>query len=406
MEAQGEPRSISVTISRADVSVPARVANSSSVPGGRLYVTASASMASPSQNQSLEYKTARIIEKSREQGWSELKDGCHDNAVGSSHDQDTQVIWSELKRWYPRTFQDMGERVELGQLIAEGGQAHIYEAKLQGVIHEWEKQYNYKKCVAKVYKMQGFSLADLQRQWPLRTKDIALGRGIASGEIIFNESLGNCNGVHFGTFLKDGRFAFLMVRRWGDLRTLIDLSLSHNNSQRPPFSHSQVVKIMRDIAWGMRELHSRGVLHRDLKSANILVRVSTNPQGDGLKCYVADFESSMLVQGTGFWRAPEVLAELQKHPSDRNVDIWTEKVDIYSYAMIFYEVLTGHVPFFGYGKHDWKRVIDGERPHLPQYVDLKFKDIVQRCWHKDPSHRPSFEDIESELGEIMRKQRL
>jgi serine/threonine protein kinase len=70
----------------------------------------------------------------------------------------------------------------------------------------------------------------------------------------------------------------------------------------------------------------------------------------------------MLVQGTGFWRAPEVLAELQKiQASDRNVEIWTEKVDVYSYAMTCYEVLTGHVPFFEYVK----RVIDGERPHLP-----------------------------------------
>jgi serine/threonine protein kinase len=398
--AQAESSIVSVTHGGEDGGVPAKEAYSSKVADDKLYVTAPTSMASCS-HESLEAKTARMIEKTREQGWSELTDRGH-NAVGScGHDQATRAIWEELKRWYPRRFRDDVE-VELGRLIGEGGQAQIYEAKVKGDIYELETQYDRMKCVAKVYKMEGFSLADLQRQWPLRTKD-PLGRGTVLGEVVFNDYLGNCSAIYLGTFLEDGRFAFVMARRWGDLRTFIDLKLSDNNSLlKPPFSYRQAVKIMRDIAWGVRELHSRGVLHRDLKAANILVRVSSNPN-DGLKCYVADFESSMLVQGTGFWRAPEVLIELQKEPSNRNVEIWTEKVDAYSYAMTCYEILTGHIPFFGYAKNDWKRIIDGERPHLPDYIDLKLKELVERCWHKDPSNRPLFEAIERELGNFMRK---
>jgi serine/threonine protein kinase len=67
-------------------------------------------------------------------------------------------------------------------------------------------------------------------------------------------------------------------------------------------------------------------------------------------CHLVDFETLVCVQGTGFWRAPEVLEELLKQPKDRDLEIWTQKVDIYSYAMTCYEILTGHIAFFGYSK--------------------------------------------------------
>jgi serine/threonine protein kinase len=124
---------------------------------------------------------------------------------------------------------------------------------------------------------------------------------------------------------------------------------------------------MHNIAQGMRGLHARGVLHRDLKAANVLVEIYSGDlsdrkflETDFFDVVLADFESSMLVQGTGFWRAPEVLQELLKQPWDRNPQMWTEKVDVYSYAMTCYEVLTGHLAFYGYFKSDWQRVIGKE----------------------------------------------
>ena len=109
----------------------------------------------------------------------------------------------------------------------------------------------------------------------------------------------------------------------------------------------------------------------------------------------------MLVQGTGFWRAPEVLKELLKEERDRSVEIWTEKVDIYSFAMTCYEVLTGATPFPQYFKSDWQKVIDGERPHLPSYVDPRVRELVEQCWDKEPLKRPTFDVIEEKLYEIV-----
>ena len=320
-----------------------------------------------------EIRTA--IEKSKEQGWSELKE------QGCGHGEENRVVWEELKREHPKSFGDVGEHVELGRKIAEGGQAQIYEARPIGHVqyrHAGEGLHAVEgfelgrkiaegghELVAKVYKAEGFSLAALLRHWPRSTKIPPHPIGpYELGGFAFGELLLGCCKIYCGTFLKDGRFAMVMRRCWGDLRALINLRLKHTNSQGPPFSHYTSLEIMIDIAGGMGDLHDRGFLHRDLKAANILLQFSPSklllhfpagdiPYGDHASAVVADFESSMLVQGTGFWRAPEVLKELLKKESDRSVEIWTEKVDIYSFAMTCYEVLTSGTPFPRYSKSDW-----------------------------------------------------
>lgn len=101
--------------------------------------------------------------------------------------------------------------------------------------------------------------------------------------------------------------------------------MSCYNSQQPPFSRDVVVKIMHDIAKGMRGLHARGVLHRDLRAANILITLFDDSLGSlcddeiinhEFKAIVVDFESLLLIQGCGSWRVLEVLQELQKKVSD------------------------------------------------------------------------------------------
>jgi hypothetical protein len=384
-----------------------------------------------------EVQIAAAIAKSEQQGWSEVAQGAGDGAGSTSCglSVDDQVLWEELKRRHHDFFRDVDEDdVKLGRVIAEGGQALIYEADMEeadmvepSMVEAHIEARRRRKFVAKVYKSEGFSLADLQRQWPLITKtknwrkksakDLAQQfaqsclNGIGKmnlGKVAFGTNIcttHNCSLAMLGTFLKDGRFAFVMPRYWGDLRTLINLKMEDKNNQGPPFSQLQDCKIMLYIVDGMEGLHVIGVLHRDLKAANILIgmRDGDPRYSEDYYCHVADYESSMLVQGIGFWRAPEVLEELLKKRCERKEEIWIESVDVYSFAMTSYEVLTGHIPFYGYGKRDWKRIIDGERPHLPDYIDPQLRELVERCWHKVPSERPTFIDLVSELGIIERK---
>ena len=102
-------------------------------------------------------------------------------------------------------------------------------------------------------------------------------------------------------------------------------------------SLKQVLTLSLDIARGMSYLHSQGILHRDLKSENLLL-------SEDMTVKVADFGISCLESCTGDvksftgtyrWMAPEMIKG-KKH---------TRKVDVYSFGIVLWELLTALTPF-------------------------------------------------------------
>jgi len=149
-------------------------------------------------------------------------------------------------------------------------------------------------------------------------------------------------------------------------------------------------RICIDVARGMLYLHSSNpfVIHRDLKSHNVLI-------GEYWTAKVADFGLSKIIQsweetskytpcGTPKWAAPEVL---------RN-EIYTTKADVYSFAIILWEMSTRQDPFPGMsafelivqvGKH-------GLRPGVLS-DSYPLAHLIAECWEDNPKLRPSFERI-------------
>jgi len=75
---------------------------------------------------------------------------------------------------------------------------------------------------------------------------------------------------------------------------------------------------------------------------------------------------------------------------------FVEKVDVYSYGMTCFEIVTGRLPFEGEleacgASNDL--VIAGQRPKLPSALDVTLKDLIERCWNPIPNERPSFLEI-------------
>jgi serine/threonine protein kinase len=91
--------------------------------------------------------------------------------------------------------------------------------------------------------------------------------------------------------------------------------------------------------------------------------------------------------GTARWRAPEVFED------EANREKYTKSADVYSFAMLFFEVLTGEVPFADIGSMMVLQSIHDEiRPRLP-HVDYclgYLSALIEKCWATNPAERPQF----------------
>jgi serine/threonine protein kinase len=138
----------------------------------------------------------------------------------------------------------------------------------------------------------------------------------------------------------------------------------------------------------MRYVPSRGIIHRDLKPSNILLDKKHHHVQicDFGSSRFRDVDSTLTQQvGTPQYMAPEMYEE---PPYD-------SKVDVFSFGLIFYEILTGH-PVFSpdLTAHKMvKKVLSKERSDLPPDVPGFIVNLIQMCWLPDPTDRPSFSDI-------------
>lgn len=190
--------------------------------------------------------------------------------------------------------------------------------------------------------------------------------------------------------------------------TLIDDHMNYLTDGQMPFEYTQTIRMMIRIAQGMEDLHRCGCIHGDLKASNILVKpVLTKSEVkevdgshlDSASTYfdvkIGDFDNCDGVQGTAFWRAPEVLQAVKS----RTKPMFSPAVDVYSYAMLCYELLTGHIPLGEYPKGKYDVVLSGQRPELPPHVNDPVKELLHACWHAEPGERPGWTCIIQTLKE-------
>ncbi|XP_019256054.1 PREDICTED: serine/threonine-protein kinase HT1-like [Nicotiana attenuata] len=155
------------------------------------------------------------------------------------------------------------------------------------------------------------------------------------------------------------------------------------------------------ISRAMEYLHAIGIIHRDLKPSNLLLTE------DKTRIKLADFglareeaETAMTAEaGTYRWMAPELL---YTGPADYGVKKhYNHKVDVYSFSMVLWELLTNDTPFKG--KTD-TMAADATAKNLRPSTDNIPKDIVpliSSCWSEDPADRPEFAQISDILANIL-----
>lgn len=196
--------------------------------------------------------------------------------------------------------------------------------------------------------------------------------------------------------------------------------LLYNSSQQ--LSIWQQVKILLDIASGMRYLHEQKpcILHRDLKSSNVLLAKPLRSATQEPFAKVADFGlarasddvQQAMTAGVGTWRwmAPEVFAS----DPDSDDAAYNLKADVYSFGILMYEVLERQLPYsekFGTDVSDPRiglHVCRGLRPAMKPIstddgtheVREELKLLMQRAWSNEPEDRPDFQELEDNLSRL------
>eukprot|EP00633_Aureoumbra_lagunensis_P007338 CAMPEP_0197322888 /NCGR_PEP_ID=MMETSP0891-20130614/70176_1 /TAXON_ID=44058 ORGANISM="Aureoumbra lagunensis, Strain CCMP1510" /NCGR_SAMPLE_ID=MMETSP0891 /ASSEMBLY_ACC=CAM_ASM_000534 /LENGTH=1392 /DNA_ID=CAMNT_0042815401 /DNA_START=114 /DNA_END=4293 /DNA_ORIENTATION=- len=256
--------------------------------------------------------------------------------------------------------------------FARGGQAQVHKGTFTD-----------KVVAVKLVPLRSLSDQEIERLKSSLATEVAICTKLSRSPFIVQV---------YGVVNVDRNF-FGMVMEYmhrGSLRTRLD-----DIGNYPTISEKQRLWWCRQIAAGIQFLYTNGVSHRDLKSSNVLLASRDS-------CKITDFglarseefrthttqltmRSGGVPAGTYGFMAPELLQNNE----------FTEKSDVYSYAMVCFEIVTRERPWRGLSLPQIMKYVadEGKRPELPLHVSAILISLIEICWKQDPNDRPTFASI-------------
>ena len=162
-----------------------------------------------------------------------------------------------------------------------------------------------------------------------------------------------------------------------------------------PMPVAKAIAILLQIADCINHIHQKGILHRDVKPGNILVKENDQEK---LEAYLLDFGIAESINSENGWStnsAPGTIvgSPLYMSPEQASGQKIDERSDIYSLGVVAYELLTGHPPFqadttinvIQKHRHNQPEPIDKHRPG--QEIPEKLTELVEQMLQKDPADR-------------------
>jgi len=229
-----------------------------------------------------------------------------------------------------------------------------------------------------------------------------------------------CICTFFGTTLIDGRLAMVMeYLQGGSLAAL----LRNGRNSGGGLDAAMICRISSEVAAGLAFLHRNGIIHRDVKAENVLLDAVKHAKvadfGISKACNESSWgacppgdevatsdphspEQHTMGVGTPRYAAPEVFASCLTHTR------YDERVDVYSFGLLLWEMSHSQKAFDGLpgheaAKHAWK----GLRPTISLAGSSGmegFAELIAACWHHEPSERMSMLACAEQLAALHRVQ--
>ncbi|RHZ57543.1 hypothetical protein Glove_386g22 [Diversispora epigaea] len=197
----------------------------------------------------------------------------------------------------------------------------------------------------------------------------------------------NCYGVTQDSQTKNYAFILEYIPN-GDLHHHI-----HKNFEE--FTWIDKIKYLNSIVIGIKNIHDKEIIHRDLHSGNILARKNIND----IIGYYHDDNDCAVISDLGLSQPVNIDSNLSRESQIYGIIPYMApelfKNQPYSYASDMWQLTSGHRPF-----HDQEHgpklildILDGKRPEITEDTPECWSNLIKKCWHPDPSQRPTIQEI-------------
>ncbi|CAH8485866.1 unnamed protein product [Schistosoma guineensis] len=297
-----------------------------------------------------------------------------ESTVGSTGSLcETPIQWPMTKASY-----------EFGKSIGQGATSTVFEALCPS---------NGKKCAIKIINLEKCSTSASLEE---------INREIKSMKNMKNENIV----AYYASFVAQTELCIIMdLCQRGSLLDVIKYTQNKRDITYGVFDENTIATILRDVLRGLAYIHENGLVHRDLKCGNLLVK------DDGI-IQIADFGVAGFLAtqpltatgsvdlrrytfvGTPCWMAPEVMQQARGY---------NQKADIWSLGITTIEMATGQAP---YAKFAPMKVLmltlQNDSPDIDsvatvnnQYLNYghKFRKFTKACLMKDPGQRLSAREL-------------
>ncbi|POG73958.1 kinase-like domain-containing protein [Rhizophagus irregularis DAOM 181602=DAOM 197198] len=187
--------------------------------------------------------------------------------------------------------------------------------------------------------------------------------------------------------LSNGNYMLVMNKMDMDLRKYLQQNYIR-------LTWKEKIRIIFEIINALYFIHLEKAIHRDLHSGNILYSQYND------RWYISDLgfcgpadKSSKSIYGNLPYIAPEVI----------NGKVYTFASDIYSIAILMWEISSGYSPFIDYKHDDYNLamdIINGMRPEIMSDIPLEYKSLMVQCWDANPLKRPDIKFLRDEVKKI------